>query len=102
MRSHSNPSTAKSKLPGMRYTRLTQNERYQIHILSKTGHDQSETARMLERSKLTNSRALKRNCAQCGYRPKQAQEFSLARMRVRESGRCVFAETWAFVDAKPE
>ncbi len=84
----------------MRYTHLTQNERYQIHILSKAGHDQSEIARMLDRSKSTISRELKRNCGQRGYRPKQAQELSLARMRARDNGRRVPATTWAFADAK--
>lgn len=86
----------------MRYTHLTQPERYQIHILHKAGHDQSEIARMLERSKSTISRELKRNCGQRGYRPKQAQEFSRARMRARENGRRVSADTWAFADAKLE
>ena len=84
----------------MRYTHLTQHERYQIHILSKAGHNLSEIACMLERSKSTISRELKRNCGQRGYRPKQAQELSLARMRARDNGRRVSAETWAFADAK--
>jgi IS30 family transposase len=86
----------------MRYTHLTQPERYQIHILRQAGHDQSAIARMLERSKSTISRELKRNCGQRGYRPKQAQEFSRARMRARENGRRVSADTWAFADAKLE
>ena len=84
----------------MRYTHLTQPERYQIHILRKAGHNQSEIARMLERSKSTISRELKRNCGQRGYRPKQAQELSLARMRARDNGRRVLPATWAFADTK--
>jgi IS30 family transposase len=84
----------------MRYTHLTQAERYQIHILSQAGHDQSAIARLLERSKSTISRELKRNCGQRGYRPKQAQEFSRARMRARENGRRVCAQTWLFADTK--
>jgi hypothetical protein len=35
------PSTAKSKLPGMNQTYLTQDERYQIAILLNAGHDRS-------------------------------------------------------------
>jgi transposase, IS30 family len=84
----------------MRYTHLTQNERYQIHILRKAGHNQSEIARMLARSKSTISRELKRHCGQRGYRPKQAQELSLARMRARDNGRRIAAATWDFVDSK--
>lgn len=84
----------------MRYTHLTQGERYQIHILSKAGHDQSEIARMLDRCKSTICREMKRNSSQRGYRPKRAQELSLARARARDNGRRVSAETWAFADAK--
>jgi hypothetical protein len=86
----------------MRYPHLTQHERYQIHILGQAGHDQSEIARLLERSKSTVSRELKRNSGQRGYRPKQAQELSVARMRAADNGRRVSAETWAFAEAKLE
>lgn len=84
----------------MSYTHLTQDERYQIHILRKAGHDQSEIARVMERSKSTISRELKRNCGQRGYRPKQAQELSLARMRARDNGRRIAADTWVFAEAR--
>ncbi|RJF97917.1 hypothetical protein D3871_04820 [Noviherbaspirillum saxi] len=73
IRSHPSLQTAKSKLPRMRYTHLSQDERYQIHILNKAGRDQSEIARVMERDKPTISRELKRNCGQCGYRPRQAK-----------------------------
>ena len=86
----------------MNYTHLSQPERYQIHILSKAGHDQSEIADMLSRSKSTISRELKRNCGKRGYRPKQAHEFALARRRIRNNGRRICASTWAFVDANLE
>ena len=46
----------------MNYTHLTQDERYQIAILNKTGHDKSDIARVM-----------KRNRGERGYRPKQAQ-----------------------------
>jgi transposase, IS30 family len=84
----------------MRYTHLTQDERYQIHILHKAGHDQSEIARVMERSKSTISRELKRNCGQRGYRPKQAQELSVARVRATDNGRRIAAHTWAFAEAR--
>ena len=39
------------------YTQLTQEERYQIHILKRAGHTQSEMAEMLGRHKATISKA---------------------------------------------
>ena len=53
------------------YTQLTQEERYQIHILKRAGHNQSEIAEMLGRHKATISRELKRNTGLSGYRPQQ-------------------------------
>ena len=43
---------------------------------------------------------MKRNRGERGYRPKQAHEFSQARMRACENGPRVTVETWAMVDAK--
>ena len=84
----------------MNYTHLTQNERYQIAILSKAGHDKSDIAKVMNRHKSTIGREMKRNRGQRGYRPKQALEFSLARMRASENGSRIAAETWVVVDAK--
>lgn len=69
----------------MSYTQLTQGERYQIYILTKTGHKQKEIADTLERDKSTISRELCRNRGLRGYRPKQAHAFFVARrhMKVR-------------------
>jgi len=84
----------------MNYTHLTQDERYQIAILIKAGHKQSDIARVMNRPPSTISRELRRNRGQRGYRPKQAHEFSQARMRACENGRRVCPETWAFAEAK--
>ena len=84
----------------MTYTHLTQDERYQIAILTKAGHDQSDIARVMNRDKSTISREMARNCGQRGYRPKQANEIAQERKQARENGRRVAPETWAFVDAK--
>jgi IS30 family transposase len=84
----------------MNYTHLTQDERYQISILNKAGHDQSDIARVMNRNKSTISREVKRNRGDRGYRPKQAHEFSQARVRERENGSRVSAVTWAFAEAK--
>ncbi len=84
----------------MNYTHLTRHERYQIAILLKAGHKQSEIARIMNRHPSTISRELGRNKGQRGYRPKQADEFSQARMRACENGRRVCPDTWAFAEAK--
>ena len=84
----------------MNYTQLTQAERYQIAILNKAGHDQSEIARAMNRHPSTISRELRRNRGQRGYRPKQAHEFSKARMRACGNGPRIAEQTWAFVEAR--
>ena len=84
----------------MNYTHLTQDERYQIAVLKKAGHEQSDIAQLMNRSASTISRELRRNRGQRGYRAKQAHEFSQARMRACENGPRVSAQTWAFVATK--
>ncbi len=84
----------------MNYSHLTQDERYQIAILNKAGHDQSDIARVMNRHKSTIGREMRRNRGERGYRPKQAQAFSQARMRACENGRRIAAETWAIVEVK--
>lgn len=63
----------------MSYTQLTQEERYQIYALMKAGHNQSETATILQRHKSTISREYRRNKGLRGYRPNQAQRFTQER-----------------------
>jgi IS30 family transposase len=84
----------------MNYTHLTQAERYQIAILSKAGHEQSEIARVMNRHSSTISRELRRNRGRRGYRAKQADEFSQARMRACENGPRISEQTWAWVDER--
>ncbi len=84
----------------MNYTHLTQDERYQIAILKKAGHKQIAIALLMNRSPSTISRELDRNHGQRGYRPKQAQALSQARMRACENSPRIAAETWAVVDVK--
>lgn len=65
----------------MIYTHLTQAERYQIDILRKANHSQSEIAALLGRDKSCISRELRRNLGQRGYRPKQAHSLAQAGKR---------------------
>lgn len=63
------------------YTQLTQEQRYQIHVLLKTGHNQTEIAHALEVHKSTISREIGRNRGLRGYRPKQAQEKTMVQRK---------------------
>ena len=53
----------------MCYTHLTQDERYQIYGLKKSGMGFREIAQKTGRNKSTISRELKRNQGLRGYRP---------------------------------
>ena len=84
----------------MKYTHLTQDERYQIAILVKSGHDRSDIARVMERHKSTISREMMRNRGARGYRPKQAHVLSQARICAAQNSPRIAAETWAIVVVK--
>lgn len=78
------------------YTQLTYEQRYQIYVLLKAGHNQSEIAHFTRVHKSTISRELKRNRGQRGYRPKQAHEFALSRRKkVRH---CIPERTWEWIE----
>ncbi|MEC4723909.1 IS30 family transposase [Noviherbaspirillum sp. CPCC 100848] len=83
----------------MRYTHLSQDERYQIYILKKAGHDCSSIARLMKRHKSTISRELQRNRGERGYRPAQAHQQAAVR-RLSDNGKRISKHTWAFVDIK--
>jgi IS30 family transposase len=63
------------------YTHLTEEERYHISALYKTGVEKSEIARQIGRHKSTISREIERNTGLRGYRPKQAHSFAQNRKR---------------------
>ena len=78
------------------YRQLTQEQRYQIYALQKTGHSPSEIAEVIGVHKSTVSRELKRNRGQRGYRPQQAHGLALER---RQKGvPRITAETWRLVE----
>ena len=90
------------------YAQLTQEQRYHIYAHKKTGHfTQTEIADMLGVHKSTVSRELSRNRGKRGYRPKQAQEFALARRQSRavpriSAGTWELAESFLRLDYSPE
>ena len=63
----------------MTYKHLNQVKKYQIHALTKAGHNQSQIARLLDRNKSTISRELGRNRGARGWRSKQACKLSANR-----------------------
>ncbi len=78
------------------YYQLTQEQRYQIYALQKTGHSGAEIADVIGVHKATVSRELRRNRGGRGYRPQQAQKLALAR-RSKAVSR-ISANTWTIVE----
>ena len=63
----------------MKYSQLTEGERYQIYGLLKEGFTQKAIAKNLDRHPSTISRELKRNKGLKGYRHQQANQFATER-----------------------
>jgi IS30 family transposase len=82
----------------MRYTQLTQGQRYQISALLKMGHNQREISKVIGKHKSTISRELERNCGLRGYRPKQAHRKALCRRN--HSHYRILPETWDQIETK--
>jgi IS30 family transposase len=81
----------------MSYHQLTRDQRYQIYVLLKAGHSQTQIARLMACHKSTISRELRRNCGRKGYRPLQAH--ALARIRRYESHPPrITPQTWCDVE----
>ncbi|GMR08465.1 MAG: hypothetical protein BMS9Abin26_1470 [Gammaproteobacteria bacterium] len=51
------------------YTQLAQEQRYQIHILMKAGHNKTDIADFIGVHKSTITREVSRNSGLRGYRP---------------------------------
>ena len=80
------------------YTQLTQEQRYQIHVLLKMEHSRTEIANTLGVHRSTISRELQRNRGKRGYRPKQAHQFALQRRK--KARKRITADIWGLVEAK--
>lgn len=79
------------------YTQLTREQRYQIYVLLKAGHNQTDIARFIKVHKSTICRELRRNRGMKGYRPKQAHQF--ARNRRKKARYRIEASTWILIEA---
>jgi len=81
----------------MNYTQLTRAQRYQIKVLLKAGHNQTQIAVLLGCDKSTISRELHRNRGLKGYRPYQADEMAYDRQCETYSSR-IAGSTWQEVE----
>ena len=82
----------------MKYSQLTQEQRYQIAALLKMEHSKDEIARVLEVDRSTIYREVKRNRGKRGYRPKQAHQLALAR-RAKTTAR-ISPSDWLRIEDK--
>ena len=71
----------------MRYTQLTQDERYLIQQWKGDGHNGSEIARRMGRDRSTISRELRRNRGVHQWRPAQAHGKALERQKKGRNAR---------------
>ena len=81
----------------MNYRQLAREQRYQINILKKAGHNQTYIALMIGCHKSTISRELRRNRGQKGYRHYQADELAYSRQCEAYRSRIAW-ETWQQVE----
>jgi transposase, IS30 family len=81
----------------MNYKQLAREQRYQINILKRAGHNQTYIALMIGCHKSTISRELRRNRGQKGYRHYQADELSYDRQCAAYRSRIAW-QTWQQVE----
>ena len=81
----------------MNYTQLAREQRYQINVLKKAGHNQTYIAAMIGCHKSTISRELRRNRGQKGYRHYQADELAYSRQCDAYRSRIAW-QTWQEVE----
>jgi len=79
------------------YTQLTQEQRYQIWALMKTGQYQTKIAQQLHVHKSTISRELARNRGLRGYRPKQAHQRAVFRQQNKVTHQ-IDSATWKLIE----
>lgn len=81
----------------MRYTHLTQDERYQIYEYRLQKKSYKEIGTLLNRHPTTIKREILRNHGGCGWRPLQAQSNAKERRRNSNNARRIKEEDWQSV-----
>ena len=79
------------------YNHLTQDQRYTIYTLVKTGYTKSEIASAIGVDNSTVCREFKRNRGQRGYQYKQAHEKAIIR-RTSKGHPSIDSSTWSMID----
>jgi IS30 family transposase len=82
----------------MSYKQLTQEQRYHIWALKKTGFNRTDIATEVGVHKSTITRELHRNTGQRGYRAKQAHSMATTRQKTRARTNRIATETWTLVE----
>ena len=78
------------------YTHLIELQRYQISSFIKMNASLSEIARIVEFSKSTISREIRRNKGKRGYQPLQAHKLSMSRRAANSL--CITPFGWAYIE----
>jgi IS30 family transposase len=81
----------------MNYKQLAREQRYQINVLKRAGHNQTHIAALIGCHKSTISRELRRNRGQKGYRHQQADEMAYDRQCDAYRSRIAW-QTWQEVE----
>lgn len=81
----------------MNYRQLAREQRYQINVLRRAGHNQTHIAALIGCHKSTISRELRRNRGQKGYRHHQADEMAYDRQCEAYRSRIAW-QTWQEVE----
>ena len=85
----------------MKYRQLTQDERYMIGQLRRQGHGLTEIGRLMDRSRSTIWREVRRNSCHNNdgaYRPSHAQERTMGRRRRSRRGSHYSPEQWGAIE----
>ena len=83
----------------MSYTHLSQDERYQIQTLHRSGFSTREIGELIQRDASTLSRELRRNGGEPGYEARDAHRQSRQRRHAASVLPHIAASTWTVVDA---
>ena len=83
----------------MNYTHLSREERYQICLMKRQGHNCTQIALELGRHRSSISREIKRNICARGYKANAADVKAHSRQSQRRNAKEFTAEHWRVVDA---
>ena len=83
----------------MNYTHLSREERYQICLMKRQGHNCSQIAVQLDRHRSSIARELKRNVSRKGYQANAADVMADTRQSQRRNAKQFTEQHWLVVEA---